>query len=95
MQNNNEVLPSNVSVSGNIVSHLCWPNFDVNEDTRSGAGTTHVIHGILIQEISPADIVRTQRASLVRSKERSFKPVVFVLGDYYCYADPKNVGEVA
>jgi len=34
-----DILPANISLSGNIVSHLCWDNFAVNEETRSGAET--------------------------------------------------------
>jgi hypothetical protein len=45
------VLPSNISLRGNIVSHCCWDNFDINEETPSGSGTTHTTHGIVIQEV--------------------------------------------
>jgi len=41
VQRTNSVLPSNISHTGNIVSHLCWDNFDINEETPTGAGTTH------------------------------------------------------
>lgn len=34
------------------MSHLCWDNFDLNEETPSGSGTTHSTHGIMIQERS-------------------------------------------
>jgi hypothetical protein len=45
------VLPSNISLRGNIVSHCCWDNFDIYEETPSGSGTTHTTHGIVIQEV--------------------------------------------
>ena len=35
------LLPSNISLTGNIVTHFCWDNFDINEETPSGSGTTH------------------------------------------------------
>jgi hypothetical protein len=82
-QTTDGVLPSNVSVSGNIISHMCWDNFDVNEETRSGAGTTHVTHGIIIQEVNKTDLVIAERISHVRTRERTFKPVVSVLPIYY------------
>ncbi|KAK4876612.1 hypothetical protein RN001_009118 [Aquatica leii] len=47
---NDQVLPSNISTTGNIVSHLCWDSFDLNEETPSGSGTAHSTHGIIIQE---------------------------------------------
>ena len=30
--------------------HFCWDNNDLNEDTLSGANTTHCTNGILIQQ---------------------------------------------
>ena len=40
--------------------HLCWDNFDLNEETPSGAGTTHSTHRTVLQEVSgdenPADL---------------------------------------
>jgi len=46
------VLPANISPTDNKVVHLCWDNFDINEETPSGAGTTHSTHGIVIQELT-------------------------------------------
>ena len=51
VQQQNNILPTNISIQGNKFSHLCWDNFDINEETPSGAGTTHSTHGIIIQEI--------------------------------------------
>ena len=45
------VIPPSIQPAGNVVSHLCWDNFDLNEETPSGTGTTHTAHGIMIQEV--------------------------------------------
>ena len=41
IQTRDSLLPSNISRRGNIVAQLCWDNFDVTEQMRSGLGTTH------------------------------------------------------
>ena len=46
------VLPPNISTEHNVVTHLCFDNFDLLEETTSGAGTTHSTHGIVIQELT-------------------------------------------
>ena len=46
------VIPSTISPNRNLVPHLCWDNFDLTEESPSGAGTTHTAHGIIIQEVS-------------------------------------------
>ena len=46
------LLPSTVSLRENKVIHFCWDNFDLNEETPSGADTTHSTHGIVIQEVT-------------------------------------------
>jgi len=43
VQKADSLLPCNISVSQNIVSHLAFDNFDINEETLSGAGTTHTV----------------------------------------------------
>ena len=48
IQTRDSLLPSNISRSGNIFAQLCWDNFDVTEPMRSGLGTTHSTHGIMI-----------------------------------------------
>jgi len=69
-------IPTNISRTGNVVSHLCWDNFDLMEETPSGKGTTHSTHGIVIQEAcqdiqfgSPVDDV----VSVSRTGARSVK----------------------
>ncbi|KAK3776113.1 hypothetical protein RRG08_046780 [Elysia crispata] len=44
-------IPAGVVKDENIVTQFCWDNFDMNEETPSGAGTTHSTHGIVIQEV--------------------------------------------
>ena len=44
--------PPTVDPKNNVVTHLCCVNFDLKEETPSGAGTTHTAHGIIIQEVS-------------------------------------------
>ena len=65
------MLPSKISLSGNIVAQLCWDNFDVTEQTRSGLGTTHSTHGIMIQEVEVSAVEVPDRLSLPRTRERS------------------------
>ena len=66
VQQQHNILPSNIALTGNKVSHLCWDNFDVNEETPSGAGTTHCAHGILIQ--LQDDYVPEQNISVNKTK---------------------------
>ena len=49
---NDLVLPPNISLHNNSVIHFCWDNFDLNEETPSGTGTTHSMHGNVIQDVS-------------------------------------------
>jgi len=57
----------------NAVCHTCWDNFDINEETLSGAGTTHTTHGIVIQELSGANVPAVRVAvEDVQAKRRSF-----------------------
>ena len=44
-------IPAGVVKDENIVTQFCWDNFDMNEETPSGAGTTNSTHGIVIQEV--------------------------------------------
>ena len=67
------ILPLSVRPDRNIVTHLCWDNFDLNEATPFGAGTTHTAHGLIIQEVSEdsADAMDEIPAALPRMKDRS------------------------
>ena len=61
----------------NAVIHLCFDNFDLDEETPSGSGTTHSTHGIVIQEVLDPDRqpILTETQPTPRSKQRSVKPV--------------------
>jgi len=72
VQRTNSVLPSKISPTGNVVSLLCWDNFDINEETPTGSGTTHTTHGIMIQEVPSTDLCVSHSTSLGRTRERSF-----------------------
>lgn len=62
-------------------THFCWDNFDMAEETPSGAGTTHSTHGIIIQEqcndqastqsVSSSSTQTCNSALIQRSKKRS------------------------
>ena len=76
VQQQNNILPSNIALTGNKVGHLCWDNFDVNDETPSGAGTTHSAHGILIQELQDSYVPeQTISVNIPRTKDRSPKPI--------------------
>ena len=40
-------IASTIYPGKNVVTHLCWDNFELKEETPSGAGTTHTAHGII------------------------------------------------
>ena len=73
VQQEDNILPSDIALTGNKVSQ---DNFDVNEETPSGAGITHFTHGILIQELQdgyvPEQIISV---NIPRTKDRSPKPI--------------------
>ncbi|KAL8580465.1 hypothetical protein ACOMHN_001234 [Nucella lapillus] len=48
----NSLLPATILKEDNVTLHFCWDNFDLQEETASGAGTTHSAHGIAIQEVT-------------------------------------------
>ena len=41
------LLPSSIERNRNAVLHLCWNNFDLNEEISLGAGTTLILHMVL------------------------------------------------
>lgn len=48
-------VPGTIDLSRNVVTHICWDTFDLNEEIPSRAGTTHTSNGIIIREISDPD----------------------------------------
>ena len=83
------VLPKNISRDNNAVIHLCFDNFDSDEETPSGSGTTHSTHGIVIQEVLDPDRqpILTETQPTPRSKQRSVKPVEIEIRP--CFANLK------
>jgi len=82
------VLPSNISLTGSKIIHTCFDNFDILEETPSGAGTTHSTHGIVIQELEPEVCSAVEPASPVpdtsqsKTKQERVKFVVETLPQY-------------
>lgn len=82
------VLPPNISTDNNDVLHLCWDNFDLNEETLSGSGTTHSTHGIIIQEVIDKSTVHVADSQpLPKTGERTIKPAPVEIRP--CYAKAK------
>jgi len=84
-------IPSTIDPSKNVVTHLCWDNFDLREETPSGAGTTHTAHGIIIQEVSDVNDGTTNVSNahhdVPKTKRRSIQ---CILEDYEpCFAKEK------
>ena len=52
---------------------MCWDNFDPNEETPSGSGTTHTAQGIIIQEISTDENINQQSSRIEETSERRSK----------------------
>ena len=99
VQKQDNILPSNITPSLNKVCHLVWDNFDINEETLSGAGTTHTTHGIIVQETNdnvPVGI--PMETSITKSKEKSFKYKPTTLAPYFVkkHAEPSlQISETA
>ena len=56
IQITSENLPPSIMRKNNRITHFCLDNFDLNEESASGAGTTHSTHGIVIREIKNRSI---------------------------------------
>ena len=83
------VLPQSISTVNNAVIHLCYDNFDLDEETPSGSGTTHSTHGIVIQELRDPDWQEdvAETDTVPKSKDRSVKHTEVEIRP--CYAKPK------
>ena len=71
-----KVLFHSRSADHDVVTHLCWDNFDLREETPSGTGTTHTAHGIIIQKVSEDarnDTVTPTTSDEPRTKGRSVR----------------------
>ena len=68
-------VPATIQTDTNLVTHLCWDNFDLVEETPSGSGTTHTAHGIILQDVTAIDDSSYIPTSVKRSGERTVKPI--------------------
>ena len=85
MEQQQSAIPPSIVPDQNSFIHLCWDNFDLTEETPSGAGTTHTAHGIVIQEMftsADSDACSDQQ-SLPKDKKRSVTVVPHVIEPYY------------
>ena len=73
----NNILPPSISTEHNSAVHLCWDNFDSNDETPTGAGTTHTAHGIIIQAVE-TDSRSSARGlpQVPKSHERTVHPII-------------------
>ena len=81
-------LPPNITPDNNFVLHLCWNNFDLNEETAPGSGTTHSTHGIIIQEVADRSKIVSTESQPPKSRERTVKPKAIDIKPYN--AKPKS-----
>ena len=81
-------LPPNISPDKNSFLHLCWENFDLNEETSSGSGITHSTRGIIIQEVADRSKIVSTESQLTKSRERTVKPNAIDIKP--CYAKLKS-----
>ena len=85
---NDSVLPPNISLQNNSVIHFCCDNFDLNEETPSGTGTTHSTYGIAIQEVaSGTEFITTELDPVAKDRKRTVKPDITELRP--CFVKPK------
>ena len=79
---------ANISTEHNALIHFRWDNFDLNEETSSGAGTTHTALGIVIQEVeNGADVTDTELPNDPKLHERTAHPIINDLEP--CFAKAK------
>lgn len=85
------VLPATIDVNEGInkVLHLCWDNFDLTEETPTGAGTTHTAHGIVIQEVHEKNPIISLQTKNCRTKERSVKYIPRELSPCFMKSKPE------
>ena len=84
----NTILPPSISTEHNSVIHLCWDNFDLNEENPSRAGTTDTAHGIITRELERgANLLARNLPHLPRSQERTIHSIIEDLQP--CFATAK------
>jgi len=65
-------LPSCISPVNNLVTYMCFDNFDLLEETASGTGTTHSTHGIVVQELEPGSQPPEANVEIEKTGKRKF-----------------------
>ena len=85
-----DILPPNISPTNNKVAHIVWDNFDVNEETPSGHGTTHTTHGIIVQDqMDPTLASKSDALSIERTRKAyKIKPTVLPLAHVKKRSEP-------
>ena len=79
------ILPPSISTEHNSVVHLYWDNFNLNEETPMGAGTTHTARGIIMQEVGTDSRSPARGLSQVpKSHERTVHPIIEDLQPWLC-----------
>ena len=63
--------PRSIMPDNNLITQFCWDNFDWNEETLSGAVTTHSTHGINIQKIKEGPYFPQTLPEIDKTKKRS------------------------
>ena len=82
------LLPAGISTEHNEIIHFCWDNFDLNEETPSGSGTTHTAHGIAIQEVeNGAEVTDPDLPNVSESHRRTAHLIIDELEP--CFAKAK------
>ena len=87
---NDSILPPNISLQNNSAIHFSWDNFDLNEETPAGTGTTYSTHGIIIQDVkdgASTQLLTTEMPIVQKDKRRTVKPNITELRP--CFARPK------
>ena len=56
----------------NLITQFCWDNFDWNEETQSGAATTHSTHCIIIQEIQEGPYIPQTSPEIDKTKKEMY-----------------------
>ena len=78
MRSMESLLPMTTTSSKNVVFHFTWGNFDMAEEIPSGAGTTHVAHGIVLQKIAENAPTYKDSFCLTEEPDKTIKPWSFL-----------------
>ena len=71
-------------ITNATITHHCWDNFDLCEETPSGSGTTHSLNGLFIQELPDGVGALTHVQNVVaKTKRRSSVYTPLVVSPYF------------